>query len=286
MNALDEALEELQSYGTNYGPYLFANHAPMVAEALNDLGRSDAIAPWLERYIRHLEPVVAPSAPIGAETWRDALGDINRFTDWTRFFRNEIESSSWEDVVRRWVPRLAPGYSGQLLHGAIRVAHAIRGLATPSAMRLEELAGALAYWAVAYAEFGGSTRATTPPLSDLFEEGVRLYLANTDSPVGYAHAVTGPAAALLLAEWIEPDDRPALARHATESIDSITARFGGAPAIAPDTAVTGGTSSPHDIVSVAIANADEHVIKLVEVCVRQWDNPLMRAAAEDIPKRL
>jgi hypothetical protein len=286
MNALDEALEELQSYGTNYGPYLFANHAPMVAEALDDLGRSDAIAPWVERYSRHLEPVVPPVAPIGAETWRDALGDVNRFGDWTRFFRTEIESSSWQEVVRRWVPRLTPGYSGQLLHGAIRVAHAVRGLAAPSAIRLEELAGALAYWAVAYAEFDGSTRATTPLLSDLFEEGVRLYLANTDSPIGYAHAVTGPAAALLLDEWIEPDDRPALARHAAAAVDSIVARFGGAPAIAPDAAVAEGTLSSHEIVSVAIANGDEHVIKLVEACVRRWDNPLMRAAAEDVPKRL
>jgi hypothetical protein len=258
----------------------------MVAEALDDLGRADAIAPWLERYICHLEPVVAAAAPIGSETWRDALGDINRFTDWTRFFRSEIEASSWQDVVRRWVPRLAPGYSGQLLHGAIRVAHAIRGLATPSATRLEELAGALAYWAVAYGEFEGSARRETPPLPDLVEEGARLYLANTDSPVGYAHAVTGPVAAALLVEWIEPEDRPVLARFAAEAVDSITARFGGAAAIASDATPAAGTASPDDIVSVAIANGDEHVIKLVEVCVRQWDNPLMRAAAEDIPKRL
>lgn len=283
MNQLDDALEELQSYGTNYGPHLFANHAPMVAEALASVGRSEAIASWLEGYIKHLEPAVPASSPVGAETWREALGDPNRFTDWTQFFRREIDNQPWRDVVARWVPRLAPGFAGQLLHGAIRVAHAVRGLAEETPARMEELAGALAYWAIAYWE-PGATRTTVPTPRDLVDEGARLYLANREEPIGYAHAVTGPAAAVILADFIDAADREALGRHAAEAVDSIVHRFGGAPAVSgyPDAV----NSAVNEVLDVAIANGDEHVIKLVEVCVRDWDDVVLRAAAVDIPTRL
>jgi hypothetical protein len=47
--------------------------------------------------------------------------------------------------------RLAPGFSAAATHGPIRVGHAVRALSlSVTAVRLHELAGALAYWASTY----------------------------------------------------------------------------------------------------------------------------------------
>ena len=57
--ALDRALARLRSTGPDYFGVL-ANHGPMVVEALHHAGRSEAIEPWLDRYIVMLEPAAPP----------------------------------------------------------------------------------------------------------------------------------------------------------------------------------------------------------------------------------
>jgi hypothetical protein len=53
--ALDLALERFARTGPEYRGGL-ANHGPMAAEALTALGRPDAVAGWVDAYIRRLEP--------------------------------------------------------------------------------------------------------------------------------------------------------------------------------------------------------------------------------------
>jgi hypothetical protein len=145
--ALDLALERLARTGPEYYGGL-ANHGPMAAEALVTLGRSDAVARWVEGYASRLGPPPSAGDPIPAGGWETALGRRERVADWAVFFRRELAEVPWREVLRRWVPRLSPGFVAVATHGAIRTGHAARALGVrETAPRLHELAEGLAYWA-------------------------------------------------------------------------------------------------------------------------------------------
>jgi hypothetical protein len=165
-NVYDEALDELAGYDialTNGN----SNHAPMVAEALCALGRPETVPHWLGGYRRRLQLRPKAREPIMGEAWREALGRRDRFADWTVFFAEELAADGWEQVLDRWVGRLAPGFCAAATHGVIRVGHAVRGLAeceTPS--RRRELGDALASWAATWQtlpEGDAASLAAMPP---------------------------------------------------------------------------------------------------------------------------
>lgn len=64
LDALDRAWSDLADYGPDLANG-FTNHAPMVAEALDALGRAEAIAPWIDRYRPTMLPWPEPVAPAG-----------------------------------------------------------------------------------------------------------------------------------------------------------------------------------------------------------------------------
>ena len=155
-DVVDEALGLLADTGPEYeafgGRISFANHGPMVIDALVALDRADAVVAWAERYRPRLAPRPTKRDTIPLSDWRSALGDMGRVRDWVDLFDNELADMPWREVVNRWVPRLAPGMPFGV-HGAIRTAHGIRSLGrseTPS--RVRELAEGLAYWAAQYEE--------------------------------------------------------------------------------------------------------------------------------------
>ncbi len=146
---LDEALARLSAFGPEFGGGL-SNHGPMVVEALVRLGRGDAVSGWVDGYVGRLEGPVAPSGRT------PALGEMATVGDWERAFAVELAKAPWRDVVRRWVPRLAPGLMAAATHGWLRTAHAVRSLrARESPERLGELTRGLAYWAARYQEVPG-----------------------------------------------------------------------------------------------------------------------------------
>src|SRR5206468_6951527 len=109
----------------------------------------------------HLD--VRPEAveAITVETWPQAIGDIRRITDWTTFFRHQLDEAPIGDVLGLWVPRLLPGLMAAATHGVIRTAHALRSLGeldTPP--RRAELAAGLAYWAARYQTLPGTVSLT------------------------------------------------------------------------------------------------------------------------------
>ncbi|MEV8590109.1 questin oxidase family protein [Streptomyces sp. NPDC051180] len=145
---LDEALERLHTTGPERNGWL-TNHAPMAVEALVRHGRAEAVHRWLDHYAPKLEEAPPAVRSVTAETWREALGDPARITDWTRFLARELDDRPWREVLAEWWPRLLPGIAGGATHPVIRTGHAVRTLLTSpgTAPRRAELAHALGYWA-------------------------------------------------------------------------------------------------------------------------------------------
>ncbi len=121
-----------------------ANHGPMASEALFALGREEAVLPWVEGYRGRLIDRPVPSLPISPSGWQESLGQRDRMGDWIEFFERELESAPWQEVVRKWVPRLAPAVMAAATHGLIRTGHAARSLsAAETPQRTGELAQGL-----------------------------------------------------------------------------------------------------------------------------------------------
>lgn len=159
---IDDALEILAHTGAEYGDRGLSNHGPMAAEALFALDRSDAAIPWVKDYKLRLGEGPEAHDPIPRGEWREYLGAANRVADWVEFFDRELAEATWEDVVRTWVPVLAPALMAAATHGLIRTSHAVRSLShSQSPYRIHELAEGLGYWAARYRLLPGS-----PPRRD------------------------------------------------------------------------------------------------------------------------
>ena len=86
------------------------------------------------------------------------LGVLATVGDWERQFTAELAAAPWVEVVRSWVPRLAPGLMAAATHGWLRTAHAVRAMrVVESPERIAELARGLAYWAARYQDVPGPT---------------------------------------------------------------------------------------------------------------------------------
>jgi hypothetical protein len=157
ITTMDDVLDILHRTGPEFGGGL-ANHGPMVADAMLALGRPDAVLPWVERYKSRLQDRPTQSYPIAPEAWREALGHIHRVGDWVAFFDHQLAEAPWQEVARRWVPRLSPALIAAATHGLIRTSHAVRSLgASETPQRLHELAEGLGLWAARYQVLPGTS---------------------------------------------------------------------------------------------------------------------------------
>jgi Questin oxidase-like len=155
---LDESLHRLAATGPEFRGGL-SNHGPMAAEAMVRLGRADDVESWLDGYLRRLEETPGATGRITDQTWRDALGQVARVTDWEHYLNDQLADEPWRQVLARWWPRLLPGVAAAATHGIIRTSHAARSLdQAPSPERLAEFARGLAYWAASYLELPGTPR--------------------------------------------------------------------------------------------------------------------------------
>lgn len=157
-SALDECLETLDGCAPEYAGG-FADHGPMVVEALDVLGLGERARAWAVRYRQRLEPAWERSERIDPARWREAAGQARRFPDWEALFEECLREAPWRDVVGEWAVRLLPGLPGAATHGAIRTAHAARALdRSQTDVRLREMARGLAFWAASYMEMAGTPR--------------------------------------------------------------------------------------------------------------------------------
>jgi hypothetical protein len=83
--------------------------------------------------------------------------------------------------------------------------------------------------------------------------------------IAFVHAVTGPAAVRLLLPHVSAETARALLRYAWQSAAAVYSAFGRSPEQAPLPAMPGIP----DLVERAVANGDEHAIKLTEACLRE-----------------
>jgi hypothetical protein len=161
-DAINDALERLTGYHYVDGQG-FAVHGPMAAEALSCLGFDEHVASWIDRYVSTHAIIEPPPRretidPADDRSWRYALGDFSRVTDWNDMFERELRAHPWHEVLRAWVPRLVTGYGGGLTHGLLRTAHAARAIpveGSPSDLMLGEMAKGLASWAGWYRTLPG-----------------------------------------------------------------------------------------------------------------------------------
>ncbi|MFD9608161.1 questin oxidase family protein [Streptomyces sp. NPDC059083] len=210
---LDEALERLHTTGPERRGWL-SNHAPMAVEALVRHGQAPAVHRWLDHYAPKLEELPPAHLPVTAGTWREALGDPVRITDWTRFFSRELADRPWRDVLAEWWPRLLPGIAGGATHPVIRTGHAVRTLLTTeeTAPRRAELAHALGYWAarhqplppltaLAAAPTAAAALDAVPPVPEQ-DGGIRARLAQLTAFPVWGGAPDPAAAKELLTELV------------------------------------------------------------------------------------
>jgi hypothetical protein len=113
-------------------------------------------------------------------------------------------------------------------------------------------------------------RAAAATISDLTETFARVYLANardTLSTIVFVHGVTSTTALRSVLPYLaEASARDALA-YAWQAAAALYTAFGTA------TPVTGAIDPPHEspaaLIDLAIANGDEHAIKMTEACLRE-----------------
>ena len=143
----DEALDRLHGTGPEFEGWL-SNHGPMAVEALARRGAGSVVHRWTDDYLRRLEDMPRPTAPLARADLAAALGDPRRLADWIAWFELELQGSAWTDVLATWWPVLLPGIAAGATHGVIRTGHAVQALRDEvTDPRVAELAHALGYWA-------------------------------------------------------------------------------------------------------------------------------------------
>lgn len=154
MSNFDEALERFHQVDFEYAGGL-ANHGPMVAEALENIGHQALIPAFVGLYVPRL-PLAEPGRPLLGGDEENAYGQIERAADWAATFEARLRGGDWRTVLQTEVPALLPGLYAAAGHGMLRTVHAIRALEREdSALRRKELARGLAYWAARFQALPG-----------------------------------------------------------------------------------------------------------------------------------
>ena len=225
---LDEAYVRLHRSGPERVGGWLSNHAPMAVEALARHGHADAVQHWIDAYEPLLDEAPRGLHPVTAENWREALGDPRRLGDWPVWFRGELATRPWQEVLAVWWPRLLPGIAAGATHGVIRTGHAVRTLREdgPSAPHVEELAQALGYWAARWQQLPGTPHPADPAHPTSARAALALVPRIPDQTGGIADRLAQLAD---LAEWsivLPPQTDPDLAfEQLKEVVTAATLRY-------------------------------------------------------------
>jgi hypothetical protein len=289
-----------------------ANHLPMALVALEALGAGDeAIRRFAARYCGMLEPMPERTAPIGTdrEAW---LGRRDAFAAWVEHFAARLSGEEPSHVLADAIALLMPGVGSGAFHGLIRTAYALESLsrretahalaywasaydapaakAVPSGIASpQELLASLA----SHPDYGGRRRAganiATRMRSAAAEPGfeavvsklapraltidalaralIGCYAASGNFTV--LHAVTGCHAFRTLMPFLAGE------KTALEHFwRALAAAYIGAGSPTVEGGHLGGdTGLDWDAIrGLAVACEDEHDVKLVFTCWREWQH--------------
>jgi hypothetical protein len=146
------SLDDLLTAGACWAPEYqggLSNHLPMALVALHGLGADDArLQAFAAGYARRLVPAPAAQDWPSGDARATRFGQPEAWPAYRSLFGEWIVYDGAAAVLSQALPVLMPGCGAAALHGAIRVASAVR------AGHRGELADALAYWACRYLPLG------------------------------------------------------------------------------------------------------------------------------------
>ena len=176
MDTLHELLTKTGKYHPEYANGL-AMHLPMVLIALNRLQASDdKLRHTLLDNRDELETVTAHTDAITANDLQSNLGQWHQYPAYLSYFRQRIEKSDVEQVLKQHCDLLLPGLAASAFHAVIRLAYAIEIKHT------DEIAIALAYWAARYQAFETSQQQTALNLEQILASVAKLGVEHHFSP--------------------------------------------------------------------------------------------------------
>ncbi len=276
-----------------------SNHLPMALAALKRLGADDArLAEFAAGYSQRLRPARAAAEWPAGEPWRARLGQTNAWPAYRHLFLHWLVTEDADAVLQQTLPTLMTGCGGAAFHGLIRTAYAVQ------AGHGQELADALAYWACRWLDLGApptdsgpGTRADPAPMlkalaqprpaGDLIVDrmitaagqpgfdaataGLRIdkhTLPRLARTAARLHARSGNFTALHLVTSAQA--MTVLLPYTDEPVPAVAAYWrayaagfvasGAVPGRAP-------TARPWpELMAVARASDDDHLIKLVDAC--------------------
>lgn len=269
--------------------------APMPGDSVTsenwplNLGRIDRLGDW-DSYFRrlldheHWQVVLAawwPRLLPGA-----AAGATHGLIRTAHAVRNLAESADPDpllvDELRAglayWAARHQPLPGNPSLEGRLMLAEAVarlprldRTVASDGAgiagrlqslFRLDGLPEALDGW--------GPATLDEHALDELVGCSARVLLARGDAQIAYCHAVTAPAALRMVLPTLPADQHRATITAAWHLAAAIIAAFASPPGRDEVADAEEPAESPSELAEAAIEHGDDHVLKLTEACLRQF----------------
>ncbi|OKK16217.1 hypothetical protein AMK16_26365 [Streptomyces sp. CB00455] len=127
---IDQLLDD-RTYHIEFNGHL-TNHSKHAVVALAGLGvPAPRIKAYYENYAKlttygfGLEPPKPDRVTITEENWRTHLGQRSSFWSYTAFFDGRVQELGLDEVVRRYVPALLPGWAGAFTHATIHLGWAL-----------------------------------------------------------------------------------------------------------------------------------------------------------------
>jgi hypothetical protein len=140
ITTLTKLLKSVALYHPHYDDRL-ATHLPMGLIALKRLNASDKkLKETFNNSIIGLDHIGNLDEIVAIDNLTDHLGESSKYSNYLKYFMNEIKSHGADFVLTTVLPILIPGLAASAFHALIRLAYAIEE------NNESEIAIALAFW--------------------------------------------------------------------------------------------------------------------------------------------
>ena len=116
-----------------------------------------------------------------------------------------------------------------------------------------------------------------------------MLLARPDAQIAFCHAVTAPAAIRMILPALPADQHRSTVAAAWQLAAAIIAAYASPPELYDVTEVDEPAKSPAELAEAAIEHGDDHVLKLTEACLRQFQitgDPTLLVSADRFRQRI